>query len=262
MLRIPELPPDEKAAEIVRGFINNRLIGMMENIIDEEVSFNMFMSGEASEDMADKPIDEIIDIDDLMHDMEFAENVSLMYLPDGYPVEKANREFLGLYKLLKAKDEYVPELPMEYVLYRVIMNEVWMVDQIIEDAEDGLFDDLADDPFFEGIEDEEVTTVERIPEPDRSIVLKSLEVWEDEDLTAEYLINQYEDLREYEEVCFWDTDFAFLDQMSEDELIQSDMGKFLGIGERQDTKVMELSTDGNNKIKFEVNMPPWENDTE
>ena len=261
MLKIPELPPDEAAAEIVRKFINNRLIGLMEDIIDEEVAFDMIMSGKAAAtEMEDKPFDELVDIDELMQDMDFAENVSQMYLPDGYPIEKANREFLGLYKLLKAKNEYVPELPMEYVLYRVIMNEIWQVDQINEDMEDGLYDDLMDDPFFEGIEDEEVTTVERIPEPDRSIVLNALEVWEDEDLTAEYIINQYEDLREYEEVCFWDTDFAFLDQMSEDELIHSDMAKFLGIGERRDTQVMEISTDGNNKIKLEVNIPPWENE--
>ena len=261
MLEIPELPPDKAAAEIVRKFINNRLIVLMEEIIDEEVAFDMIMSGVADAvDMKDKSIDEIIDIDELMQDMDFAENVSLMYLPDGYPIEKANREFLGLYKLLKAKNEYIPELPMDYVLYRVIMNEIWQVDQINEDMEDGLFDDLTDDPFFEGIEDEEVTTVERTPEPERSIVLKALEAWEDENVTAEDLINLYEDLRKYEEVCFWDTDFLFLDQMSEEELIHSDMAKALGIGERRDTQVMEISTDGSNKIRFEVNIPPWENE--
>ena len=83
MLKIPELPPDEAAAEIVRKFINNRLIGLMEDIIDEEVAFDMIMSGKAAAtEMEDKPFDELVDIDELMQDMDFAENVSQMYLPD------------------------------------------------------------------------------------------------------------------------------------------------------------------------------------
>ena len=63
---------------------------------------------------------------------------------------------------------------MEYVLYNVIMNEVWQIDMINEDTEEGVFDDLMDDPFFEGIEDEEYTTIERIPEPERSIALAGI----------------------------------------------------------------------------------------
>ena len=165
---------------------------------------------------------------------------------------------------MKAKKEYVPELPMEYILYHVIYNEVWQVDQINEDMEDGLFDDLMDDPFFEGIEDEEVTTVERIPEPDRAIVLKALaveaEMEEEEGITAEDLIESYEDLREYENICFWDMDFVLLDEITEDELVHSDAAKFLGIDERQDVKTVEFSTDGKNKVKMEMNIPPWENE--
>lgn len=153
---------------------------------------------------------------------------------------------------------------MEYILYHVIYNEVWQVDQINEDMEDGLFDDLMDDPFFEGIEDEEVTTVERIPEPDRAIVLKALaveaEMEEEEGITAEDLIESYEDLREYENICFWDMDFVLLDEITEDELVHSDAAKFLGIDERQDVKTVEFSTDGKNKVKMEMNIPPWENE--
>ena len=271
MLKIPKLPRDEQAAEIVRDFINNRLIAMMERIIEEEMAFKLFMSGKGAGDLGKKPLDEVINMDELMQDMDFAENVSLMYLPDNYPKEKANREFLGLYKLLKAMKEYVPELPMEYVLYYVIYNEVWQVDQINEDMEDGFFDDLMDDPFFDGIEDEEATTVERISEPDRTIVrgaleaeVKAVEESEDDDnedsFTAEDYINMFEDLREYKEVCFWDTDFAILDEITEDELIQSDAAKILGISERQDIKTIEFSTDGRNKVRMEMNNPPWENE--
>ena len=161
MLRLPSIPQDEQAAAIVKEFINNRLIRMMEDIILDEVAFSMAFSGGIPEDLGKKPMDEVIDIDELMQNMEFAKNVSLSYLPENYPIEKANREFLGLYKLLKAKNEYVPELPMEYVLYSVIQNAIWQVDMINQDTEDGLFDELMDDPFFEGIGDEEYTTIER-----------------------------------------------------------------------------------------------------
>ena len=41
---------------------------------------------------------------------------------------------------LKAKKEYVPELPMEYILYCIIHNEIWQVDQINDFTSEGLFD--------------------------------------------------------------------------------------------------------------------------
>ena len=261
MLRLASIPQDEQAAAIVKEFINNRLIRMMEDIILDEVAFSMAFSGGIPEDLGKKPMDEVIDIDELMQDMEFAKNVSLSYLPDNYPIEKANREFLGLYKLLKAKNEYVPELPMEYVLYSVIQNAIWQVDMINQDTEDGLFDELMDDPFFEGIGDEEYTTIERIPEPERSIVIKGLECEAEEDFGPEDLILYYEDLREYKETCFWDVDFALLDDIDEDSLIHSDLAKILGIGERQDVRQVEFSVaGGNTKVKMEINDAPWDSE--
>lgn len=79
-----------------------------------------------------------IDVDALMDDMDFAENVALLYLPDGYPVAKANYEFFGLYKLLKAKEEYKPPLPMEYILYHIICGEVAQIDDVSEMTEEGV----------------------------------------------------------------------------------------------------------------------------
>ena len=258
MLKIPMLPEDPKAAKIVKNFINNRLVRMMEEIILDEVEFAFIMSGDYREDDVNKSLEELVDMDSLMQSHEFAVNVSLTYLPDDYPVEKANREFLGLYRLLKAKNEYVPELPMEYVLNSIINNEIWQVDQIAEDTEEGLFDDLMDDPFFEGIEDEEYTTIEQIPEPDRSTVLKALEKQCDDDMTAEELIAYYEDLRNYEETCFWDTDFALLDSMDEDTLIHSDFAAKLGIGERKDVKMFDMPMEDGKSIKVELNAAPWD----
>ena len=76
MLKIPSLPAGE-AAEIVKKFMNNRLISLMEEIIEEEVVFNMAMSGDIDDDLGNKPLDEVVDIDALMQNMDFAENVAL-----------------------------------------------------------------------------------------------------------------------------------------------------------------------------------------
>ena len=72
MLKIPVLPQDEQAAEIVRNFINNRLITMMEGIIEEEMAFKLILSGKDADDLGEKPLDEVIDMDALMQDMDFA----------------------------------------------------------------------------------------------------------------------------------------------------------------------------------------------
>ena len=63
---------------------------------------------------------------------------------------------------------------MEYILYHIIYGAVAMVDDINEMDEEGAFDELYDDPFFVGIEDEEYSTIDQVPEPDRSIVLDAV----------------------------------------------------------------------------------------
>ena len=260
MLKLAMHPVDEKASRIVKKFVNDRLISLMEGIILDEVDFNLAMSGQLAEEDINRKFDEMVDISELMTDLEFAENVPMVYLPDNYPIEKANHEFFGLYRLLKAKKEYVPELPMEYILYHIIQNEIWQIDQINEDSEDGLFDMLIGEEGFEGIEDEEYSTILPIPEPDRSAVLAALEVEADgEEYSAEDLIRHYEDLRDYEDVCFWDTDFDFLNYMDEDSLIHSEMGEFMGLPERQDSNIIAFPAgkDGTD-IKAEIKIAPWE----
>ena len=284
MLRFPELPADPRAAEIVKNFVNDRLIDLMESIILEEVLTTRIMEGDDFD--LESSFEDLVDIDNLMTDMDFAENVSLEYLPENYPLEKANYEFFGLYKLLRARDEYVPELPMEYILYHIIEDTIWQIDQINEDMEEGDFDiffsgeDMDEEDGFhedDGIiplsrylhEKESkhgnsldggvITTVLRIPEPERSIVLEALdEETEGEDITGEDLICEYEDLREYLEICFWDTDFAFLDMVDEGSLIHSDAGELMGLSERRDTKIIEFPIDKSGKrVKAEIKMPPW-----
>ena len=269
MLKIPVLPADEKAAEIVKIFINNRLIELKEGVIMDEVGFQLAMDGELDESTAEKTFDELVNIDSLMEDIGFAEEVSMRYLPDNFPIERANREFFSLYRLLKAKNEHVPELPMEYILFHIIEEEVWKIDLINGDAEDGVFDELVDDLFFEGIEDGEYSTIMLIPEPDRSVVMEAMEaeaeeLYEDEDsLTVDELINRFEDLREYEETCFWDFDFEMLDEIDEKTLISSDMAKYVGIGERRDKKIIQFPTsDGGKSVNIEMNIAPWDMEDE
>ena len=262
MLKFEFIPGDDKAQEIIKTFINNRLIALIEQIILDEVDWQLAMEGDLENTPKEAGFADLVDIDKLASNLDFAANVSMTYLPDNYPVDKANREFFGLYKLLKARKEYVPELPMEYVLYHIIMNEVWQVDMINEDSEDGMFDDLKDDPFFAGIEDEEYTTVEKIPEPERSVALDGLKDYAselEEPATAEEVLSEYEDLRNYGEICFWDTDFTMLDDYDEEALIHSELGKYMGLGERQDVKKMEMEI-GGSKVKVEMNIAPWESE--
>ena len=260
-----------EAYDIVHKFINDRLIALMEYTILDEIDWRMAIRGELDEDSAVKTFDEMVDINDLMMDMQFAEDVSLDYLPDGYPKEKANQEFFGLYKLLKAKKDYVPELPMEYVLASLINSEIYQIDMIARDTADGVFDDLMDDPMFEGIEDEELTTVEHIPEPDRTVVLNALRVHcekeydpEEVDDAVEYCMNQFEDLRQYGDICFWDEDYLFLDEMDADSLAASELNKQMGILPQKKSNVIEFPISGKDgksvsvKAEININIHPWD----
>ena len=71
-------------------------------------------------------------------------------------------------------------------------------------------------------------------------------------------------MREYEEICFWDTDFAFLDDLDEESLIHSDIGGLIGLSERRDTNIIEFPLgDGEDKnIKMEIKLPPWDMEDE
>ena len=243
MLRMPNPLGDAEADEIVSRFVNDRLIGLMEDAILDIRTFMEDHDGSLDEGLEAKPSGGLADIAELMTDKEFAENVAMAYLPEGYPPQKASQQFFGLYRLLKAKKDYVPELAMEYILFQLIFNEVDDIDTINEYAREGAFDGLEDGPFLDGADDREFSTVLRIPEPDRTVVenaaRKSVEGQcgpdELEDL-VEYILNQYEDLREYDESCFWDTDFLFLDDMTEEELLGSELNEYLGIGVRRRTR--------------------------
>ncbi len=260
---------DAEADKIVNKFVNDRLIGLMENAILDMCPFLPFLNYKQDEDVKTKPFEEIVNIADLMTDRDYAETIAMEYLPENYPPQKASQEFFGLYRLLKAGKDYVPELPMEYILFRLIFNEVDDIDTINGYIEDGVFDGPDDGLFTEDIEDREYTTVMLIPEPERTIVknairksLKGQCAPEELEEEVEHSMNWFEDLREYEESCFWDTDFLFLDDMTEEELLGSELNEFLGIGVPKENKIIEFPVKGqdggNVTVKAQMKVYPWD----
>ena len=263
MLELPNPIGDEKADRIVDSFVNNRLVVLMnEAIIDCAVS-----SGDMAD--GDNLTAEELDPGRLMMSERFADEVLLRYLPDWYPKSRANQMFFGLYRLLKAKGDYVPELAMEYVLYHLIEERIWVADMIGSGAwNDEAYEDM-DLSFKRKYGSEVPSTVERIPETDRKIVksfareIFKIECDTDEELeeAAEWLVNQYEDLREYVDVCFWDTDFEFLDEMTEDELMSSDINKEMGIMAQREPDTIEFSMGKNGttvNVRAEIKVFPWD----
>ena len=258
MLKLPNKIGDKKADDILSKHINSRLIDIMERIILDEVAFMMAMKGELDPKDADKSFEEMVDLNALMMAQEFAEFVKMMFLPENYPVSKANKVFFGLYKLLKAKKEYVPDLVMEYVLNSVIESEIGEVDMI----NDVMMDDLDD-------EDEDYSTVLPIPEPDRSYVKSCLikdykSEYESEELeiVVEDVLGYYEDLRGYLDSCFWDTDFLLLDDYTEEQLLKSDANKSLGIMNPKENNIIEFPFTGKDgkqsNVRAEVDIDPWD----
>lgn len=95
MLRFPEeFVTDEKADAIVRNYLNQRLIDMMDDII------LMYEVGGYN------AIDE--------NDNAFAKYVSI-YFPESYPREKTGKSFLGLYALLTAEDNNTFDVPTTWL---------------------------------------------------------------------------------------------------------------------------------------------------
>ena len=56
------------------------------------------------------------------------------------------------------------------------------------------------------------------------------------------MLNTYENLNEYDNVCFRDTDFAILDTMSEEEIAESPLNEQMGIVEQRKPKIIQFAT--------------------
>lgn len=180
MLQIPgPLCGDEKADEIINRYVNQRLIGLMSDILSD------------------------FDVDTAEADPQFQEEIFYLF-PENYDKDKQAKLFMKLYHLLTDDETYVPEQVMEYVLAQLL----------------GLYEELGE-------------TVQ--PEmPKRSYVLEKLT----EDFKAdgsknpkaeatEYL-EQLENPAEYQDLIFWDWDFALLEEYKEEDLARSNPVKLNG----------------------------------
>lgn len=273
MLKIPTLDYNDEVNNILRKYVNERLIGIMKDVITEEAVKLLEERG-----LGGKKVPcwdenwEYIDIMALMDDSEFVEALNDLYLPPDFPLERTYKVFMGLFNLLKAKKEYVPELVMEYILDKVINYRIESLEAYEKYICDGLSNGAIMYTDIVRKESDMIDTVKKIPEPERTIVKefflsevgKSIECDEDEtpDECAEHYINLYEDIKNYSEVCFWDMDFALLDQMTEDEIAASLINDYLGIMDKKENKEMSFSVDGDNgkqiKIKADLEIYPWD----
>lgn len=273
MLKIPTLDYKDEVNSILRKFVNDRLIGIMKDAITEEAVKIMEYMGLGGRMVPCWDENwEYIDIIALMDDHEFVEALNVLYLPQNFPIERTYKVFMGLFNLLKAKDEYVPELAMEYILDKVINYRIESIEAYQKYICDGISNGTIGYTDIIRKESQLIDTVKAIPKAERTIVKdfflseigKSIECDEDEtpDECVEYYINLYEDLKNYSEICFWDMDFALLDQMTEDEIANSPINDYMGIIDKKETKKMNFSVDGNNgkkiKIKADLELYPWD----
>lgn len=195
MLKLPYPVFEDKNDErIVVEYISGRLLGLLKDAL--------FCS----------MVERIEDLEE--NDEDFQDYIAL-YFPRSYDRNKMVKTFSGLYALLQSQDEFVPELAMEYLMANLIMGK-------LEEYKEMGMEELMVEPM----------------EKHAYIIGKLHEIYdgnEDEfGISAEEIMNQIENLQEYLELCFWDMDYALLDECSEDELRDSPLNEILGIGLKED----------------------------
>lgn len=143
-------------------------------------------------------------------------------IPAGMSYERANEGFIALRKLLKSDEALTPELLGEYLMYKMILLAIKM------DAEED------PNPWLH-------LASARFPEKERAELVEKL---------GEETVEEYEDLRNYEETLFWDLDFLMLDSMTEREILASPLNEAMGI-----MPGMMLDLDGK-QVAFQVRREP------
>lgn len=233
MLELYVTPQEEKSKEIVKRFVNERLLKLLEGSIKEYVEMfddkrRYWERITCSEDW-EKSVDELFDLERMEKDENFFfdyMDISGLAPATAAPLS-AVQAFFSLRRLLRAKDEYKPDLTEGYVLFGLIRKELEFCEDMPESHD----------------------RVIRIPEPDRSVVLKDAmeeaagekefepELYENksvEQIAEEDLMGYYEDLRNYEITCFEDEDFFFLDFVDVKAMKNSLFAHTLGIDTRED----------------------------
>ena len=250
MLRLYGTSGAEKCIEFGNRFVNDRLISLMEDVVKDYVQMSDHSYMERITDSSDweKPLDEIIDLERLGRDEKFfSEGLDAYALtPRTVGPQRALHDFFSLYRLLKAKKEYKPDLSMEYILYAIIHNELGI---------------CQDEPEIH-------EQIKRIPEPIRSQMMEELlveaaslkegdsETWPEEisDI-AEHLMSYYEDLDKYISTCFEDGDCFFLDDMDEDEMEDSGFAESFGVNVKGDEAMIKIESNGQS---LEFGVGAWE----
>lgn len=202
MLKFPqEHTGDKKANKIIAEYLNGNILKLVKEVTEGYEKAQGREAGEAD------PI--------------FWEAAS-RFFPEGYPEEKMGKVFMGLKALLESEHEFVPELAMEYVMYRLIEERI--------DRADG----------------EGVQTLEPIPSQREYVIHILKKEYPDADSTLEdstdadisiswkEKLESLEDLHYYDEIYFWDTDYLFLDEFTETELKGSAVSEFIGIDNIED----------------------------
>lgn len=214
MLRMPQqYTGDEKANEIIAKYLNGNILDLVNDKLEE---YEDIQEKEAEED-----------------DPDFWESVS-EFFPYNYPESNMGKVFLGLKALLESEYEFVPELAMEYVMYRLIQNRIHIADDI------GM---ITQEPLQ--AERDYVIRILKEEYPDKEDLAEGEEEDEDGFFSWKEELERLEDLHYYEEVYFWDTDYLCLDYFTEEGLRNSAVSEFLGI-----------SNIGDRSRRFEV-PPQW-----
>ncbi len=209
------VPGEEICAKYGIPFVNLRLKELIEEHILDSAS------------VFDSPSCEKIEQQDpatweaLRSDYAFARESIMGYglVPAHYEEAKALFSFWALYGAITADEPRELTLGQEYVLYHLLeQKREYCQERMRNMPEKGNL------------------MIKRIPEPQRSEMLNELEgiikdqLSQYDDCSAEDLIAYYEDLEYCFESCFEDIDCLFLDEMTEEELVRSDLAKQLGIG--------------------------------
>ncbi len=193
MLSLKDYSTDhEDANKIIERFVSGRILEII------QFELNMFEFGHIEDILKLKADDKTLFygiIDDIS--------------PKNVGMEEANEAFLSLVQLLLSDQELEASMLQNYQLYKIIGRYC--------DIADGMGHDLS----------------KRFPKEERKIVQKALEEMEDEtECTASDLLENFENIENYQDICFEDWDFLQLDKMTFDELKTSRANEVLGmIGE-------------------------------
>ena len=155
-------------------------------------------------------------------DGALVEGEEIALFPENVSYEKANYEFQSLRKLLAHEKAYTPELMGEYLIYSLVTIAI--------DLE-------KDEPDLHLVK-------ARFPEEERKVLVKEL---------GEREVKRYEDLRNYDDTLFSDSDYLLLDSYTENTLMTSSANEVLGIGP-VNGQVIDFAG-----RKAVLTMRPWEN---